>query len=82
LRYSPLCAANWARWNGGVDNLQYWIQTKNGNQAPGTSGQAPDYTTMVDGTQLARVCISSSFGRHQRVDCGAFCCLSSPPSVR
>lgn len=62
LRYSPLCGANWARWNGGTDNITYWVKTKtDGRIAKGTSGQAPNYTTMLDGTQLAQVCLYSPF---------------------
>lgn len=60
LRYSPSCAANWARWNGGT-SLDYWVQTADGRTASGYGGSAPYYTTMVDGTQLARVCVYSGF---------------------
>ncbi len=56
LRYSPYCAANWARWNGGNNVINYWVETRDGRTAGGYSGNSPDYTTMVDGTQLARVC--------------------------
>jgi hypothetical protein len=62
LRYSPLCAANWARWNGGqADGDTYWVETADGNRSNiGNAYQYPNYTTMVDGTQLARVCWSDA----------------------
>lgn len=60
LRYSPLCGANWARWNGGI-SLDYWVETKDGRRASAYGNQGPAWTTMVDGTQLARVCIFSGF---------------------
>jgi hypothetical protein len=58
LRYSPLCAANWARWNGGqADGDTYWVETSDGNQSNTADAYAlPNFTTMVDGTLLARVC--------------------------
>jgi hypothetical protein len=56
LRYSPYCAANWARWNGGSKFVNYWVQTADLRPAGGYSGNAPNYTTLLDGTQLARVC--------------------------
>jgi hypothetical protein len=60
LRYSPYCAANWARWNGGDSYTDYWVETWDGRTARGYSGNLPNYTTMVDGTQLARVCADES----------------------
>lgn len=69
LRYSPTCGSNWARWNGGTW-LDYWVQTADGRRASGYGGSAPPYTTMVDGTQLARVCIFSGFDDTQ--NCSAW----------
>jgi len=56
LRYSPYCAANWARWDGGNNYVDYWVETRDLRPAGAYSGNSPNYTTMVDGTQLARVC--------------------------
>jgi Protein of unknown function (DUF2690) len=59
LRYSPLCAANWARFTGPKYQTQftYWVET-NDHNASGheDSYKGSGYTTMVDGTLLARVC--------------------------
>jgi uncharacterized protein DUF2690 len=59
LRYSPLCAANWAVYTAppGQNQFDYWVETQDGNASghqDAYNGSA--YTTMVDGTQLARVC--------------------------
>jgi hypothetical protein len=56
LRYSPYCAANWARWDGGNDYVDYWVETANLKTESAYSGNLPNYTLMLDGTQLARVC--------------------------
>jgi Protein of unknown function (DUF2690) len=59
LRYSPLCAANWARYTGPKmqTGFTYWVETKDQNASErADSYNGSGYTTMVDGTLLARVC--------------------------
>jgi hypothetical protein len=65
LRYSPLCAANWARWNGPqMEGDTYWVETSDYNlSSTGDSYKLPNYTTMVDGTLLARVCWHDAAGQ-------------------
>lgn len=60
LRYSPFCGANWARFDGSI-GLDYWVETADGRTAGGYGLNLPNWTTMVDGTQLARVCVYSGF---------------------
>jgi Protein of unknown function (DUF2690) len=64
LRYSPLCAANWARWNGpqkGTSKTIYWVVTSDNNASEqDDSDNLPNYTSMVDGTLLAKVCWSDN----------------------
>lgn len=52
LRWSAFCAANWAQRVYGLS--PYFAQSADGHIQWGGSG----YSDMVDGTQLARVCIS------------------------
>jgi hypothetical protein len=57
LRWSANCEANWARFNvpENIRNAHFYVQTYDGHiEWP----QGP-YTYMVDGTQLARVCVES-----------------------
>ncbi len=63
LRYSPSCQANWVALDQGSDPtyVVYYVETTDGTREYGSS-QHPFFTgyfsTMVDGTQLARVCLS------------------------
>jgi hypothetical protein len=58
LRWSAFCHANWAELTdsgvAGVGNSLYWAQTWDGHPEYGSGG---NYSPMVDGTQLARVCV-------------------------
>ena len=56
-----LCGANWARWNGSTKSLHFWVETKDGNSAGGTTGGGLNYTTITDGTQPARACVFRGF---------------------
>jgi hypothetical protein len=67
LRYSAACHANWATWDGFTDNIEYRVVTKDKKFERGVSGIAPNFTLMVDGTQLAQVCEddgAASDGKH------------------
>ena len=65
LKWNDWCVANWARFDD--DNLPgyspgywvYWVETWDGHREYQIGGNHM-WTAMVDGTQLARVCIESS----------------------
>lgn len=56
LRYSPKCAANWARISGSSPGTWFWVQNNSGDaqQYYVPAGNDSGYTNMVDGTPLAR----------------------------
>ena len=57
LRWSAYCQANWAQLTGdgvGEAYSRYWVETYDGRTEYGSGGP---YSLMVDGTQLARVCV-------------------------
>jgi hypothetical protein len=56
LRWSANCQANWARYNyaGNLGKAHFYVQTYDGHEE---WPQGNVYTNMVDGTQLARVCV-------------------------
>lgn len=55
LRWSEYCEANWAQLTNGPSNTaRYYVQTEDGKKGPGSGNP---YSTMVDGSQLARVCV-------------------------
>jgi hypothetical protein len=59
LRWSAYCQANWARFNGPADALRthsFYVQTYDRKQG---WPYGRSYTNMVDGTQLARVCVQA-----------------------
>jgi len=58
LRYSPYCHSNWARVDvdtGGA-SVRFWVVTIDGNSSEHALDNSSNFTTMVDGTQLAKVC--------------------------
>ena len=65
LRYSPLCAANWARYTGSQYQFDYWVETKDQNASGHQDAYfGSGYTTMVDGTLLAGVCWWDGAGQY------------------
>jgi hypothetical protein len=74
LRWSAYCQANWAQLTsdgaGGVGNSRYWVQTWDGHRQYGSGG---DYSYMVDGTQLAMVCVmADKVSGDDRVRCSGW----------
>ncbi|MGW4404793.1 DUF2690 domain-containing protein [Nonomuraea sp. NPDC004702] len=66
LRYSANCAANWARYpSGSHPPLWMWAQTWDGRRTARVDlqygGDGNRFTSMVDGTQLARVCAQNKY---------------------
>lgn len=74
LRWSAYCQANWAQLTGtgvGVGYSRYWVQTADGSQPQYGSGGY--YSNMVDGTQLARVCVmADATAATNQVECSAW----------
>ncbi len=67
LRYSPLCAANWALFTGPEkkSSVDYWVETSDQNASGHQNAyNGSAYTTMVDGTLLARVCWRDGAGQN------------------
>ncbi|MFF1903618.1 DUF2690 domain-containing protein [Kitasatospora sp. NPDC058218] len=58
LRYSPACAANWARVSGASDERRFWVQNSNGQIAYWMTIGSTGYGNMVDGRSQARACFS------------------------
>ncbi|MFB7470068.1 DUF2690 domain-containing protein [Kitasatospora sp. NPDC056184] len=61
LRYSPACAANWAKIEPAPLWWHFWVENRNGERQDYRVGW-PDssaYTNMVDGTVEARACSDS-----------------------
>ncbi|MFF1903616.1 DUF2690 domain-containing protein [Kitasatospora sp. NPDC058218] len=61
LRYSPACAANWARISGAKNGQVFWVENMSSGfdiwHAIGSTG----YGNMVDGTVQAHACVEDGY---------------------
>ncbi|MFF1903617.1 DUF2690 domain-containing protein [Kitasatospora sp. NPDC058218] len=60
LRYSPACAANWARISGASNGQLFWVENIRGEWMNWDAIGSTGYGNMVDGTIQARACVADS----------------------